>query len=72
MLPLKESLIYLGRGAAVMRSRDVPRYEEMVRYAMKRVGWAPGRFHVYRVRIEYPIMPSSVVIHFDLPERAGG
>jgi len=68
ILPLKESLIHLGKGPGAVRSRDVPRYEEMIRYATDRVGWDPASFHIYRARIEYPVMPSSVVIHFELPE----
>lgn len=67
-ISLKESVIYLGKGADIMKSSDVPRYPEIVRYAMERVGWEPDEFRVYRTRIEYPVMPSSVVVHFDLPE----
>jgi len=68
-LALSESVIYLGKGLDVIPAPEVPRYAEMVTYAMKRVGWSARKFDVYRCRIEYPVMPSSVVVHFDLPEK---
>lgn len=68
-LALKESVIYLGKGPGVLESPDVPRYAEMVRYALGQAGWDPEHFDVYRCRIEYPVMPSSVVVHFELPRK---
>jgi len=62
-------IVYLGKGVTVGATGEVPRYEEMLRYAMQLLGWNPDEFDVYRCRIEYPIMPSSVVLHFDLPAR---
>jgi len=67
-LAISESLVYLGRGLEVVPAPEIPRYADMIKYAMKRVGWNIKRFDVYRCRIEYPVMPSSVVVHFDLPE----
>ena len=66
-LALKESVIYLGKGVDVLETPDVPQYPEMTRYALKRAGWDGHEFRVYRARIEYPVMPSSVVVYFDLP-----
>lgn len=66
LLALRESVVHLGRGVAVLRTPDVPRYPEMVRYAFERTGWDGDQFDVYRCRVEYPVMPSSVVVQFDL------
>lgn len=60
--------MYLGKGPSVMHTPDVPRYAEMIQYAFDRLGWDEARFDVYRCRVEYPVMPSSVVVRFDLPE----
>lgn len=68
LLALRESVVYLGKGPSVMHTPDVPRYTEMIHYAFDRLGWDEARFDVYRCRVEYPVMPSSVVVRFDLPE----
>jgi hypothetical protein len=64
-----ENVPCLGRGIAAHHTPDVPRYGEMVRFAFDRLGWDPDRFEVYRCRMEYPVMPSRVVVWFPLPER---
>ena len=69
LLALRESVVYLGKGPSVMHTPDVPRYSEMIHYAFDRLGWDGARFDVYRCRVEYPVMPSSVVVRFDLPEK---
>ena len=69
LLPLRESVVYLGKGPSVMHTPAVPRYAEMIQYAFDRLDWDEARFDVYRCRVEYPVMPSSVVVRFDLPER---
>jgi len=68
VLPVRESLRYLGRGPDCLHSADVPRYAEMFRTVTARLGWDADRFDVYRCRIEYPLMPSSVMIEIDLSE----
>lgn len=67
-LELLESVLYLGQGLSVLPTREVPRYVELARFATDRLGWDADRFDVYRCRIEYPVMPSTVVLRFDLPE----
>lgn len=67
-LPVRESHRYLGRGPDCLHTPDVPRYPEIFRAAMKQAGWDANRFDVYRCRIEYPIMPSSVMMAVDLPD----
>ena len=68
-LGVKESTIYMGKGASVLQTLDVPRYPEMAQYAFDRLGWDGEKFDVYRCRVAYPVMPSSVVVRFDLPEK---
>lgn len=67
-LAIRETVTYLGRGPGVVATPDVERYAEMIDFAMTRVGWDASQFDVYRCRIEYPVMPSSVVVHFELPQ----
>jgi hypothetical protein len=70
-LPVHQTVSYLGKGPSVLHTPDVPRYAAMGRYVLDRVGWDGERFDVYRCRIEYPVMPSSIVVRFDLPEAPG-
>ena len=67
-LPVYQSVSYLGKGPSVLHTPDIPRYAQMGRYALERAGWEGEKFDVYRCRIEYPVMPSSIVVVFDLPD----
>lgn len=60
---------YLGNGAEALHTCDVPRYQEIVEDVAKRVGFELEQLRVYRCRIEYPFMPSSVVMYFEAPEK---
>jgi len=67
--PLPAPAVYLGKGTSVMRTPDVPNYAAMAQRAFDRLGADGDEFDVYRCRIEYPVMPSTVLLRFDLPER---
>ena len=69
LLGVKESAVYMGNGPSVLQTLDVPRYPEMAQYAFDRLGWDGEKFDVYRCRVQFPVMPSSVVVRFDLPEK---
>jgi hypothetical protein len=70
LLSVRESVLFLGKGLDVLETPDVPRYAEMVQHSFGKLGWDVSKFLVWRCRVEYPIMPSSVVVQFDLPEPA--
>lgn len=61
---------YMGTGLESLMSPDVPSYIEINRSIMQKMGWNPDDFHVYRCRIAYPIIKTSVRIQFDLPPLA--
>jgi hypothetical protein len=63
-----ESVEYLGKGPSVLHTPHVPRYPEMIRYAFGKLGWDAQRFDVYRVEMQYPIIPTSVAMVHELPE----
>jgi hypothetical protein len=60
LLPLTERAVYLGDGAYKGRMQPVPRYSEMIQYAMDRMGWNGDEFRVFRCRVEYPVMYSLI------------
>ncbi len=72
LLPMDVSVERLGRGTMVLHTPDAPRYVEMMQDVFDRLGWDSERFDVYRCRVEYPVMPSSVTMQFDLPEKPEG
>lgn len=67
-LAMDESVTHLGKGPSVLHTPDVPKYPEMARYIFDQLGWDGERFDVYRCRIEYPVVPSAVVIRHDMPD----
>lgn len=66
-----ESVKRLGRGPGSLYTPEYPRYPELARYAFERLGWDGERFDVYRCRVEYPILPSTIALFFDLPDAPG-
>lgn len=67
LVTTQEEVVYLGQGLSVVDSEDVDRYTDMMRESFDRLQWNPDEFHVYRFRMEYPLMPSSVIVQFELP-----
>ncbi len=63
-----ESVEYLGKGPGVVHTPHVPRYSEMIRYALDKLGWNGRHLDVYRAQIQFPIIPTSVLIRHELPE----
>jgi hypothetical protein len=66
----REPVAYLGKGCAALYTPDVPRYAELGQL-FERMGADPERFDVYRCRVEYPVLPSTVAMAFDLPAAPG-
>jgi len=60
---------YLGKAPRALDTPDIPRYLELFEHVCQRVRWEPSAFHVFRCRVEYPVLPSSLVVGFDLPEK---
>ena len=46
--------------------------EEDFRVGTMSLGWDAERFDVYRCRMEYPVLPSTVAIFFDLTDAPAG
>jgi hypothetical protein len=60
LLPLTEKAEYLGDGIDAARTPMIPRYAEMLGYAMERVGWKPEEFRVFRCRVDYPVLYTRI------------
>lgn len=67
-LELQESIDHLGTGFAKARSKDLPRYPDLLNLVAERMSWDAGKFRVYRCSIEYPLYGTQVVMAFTPPE----
>ncbi|MEX2217704.1 MAG: hypothetical protein WD749_03005 [Phycisphaerales bacterium] len=64
LLPFAERAMYLGRGPSSGRTPLVPRYVEMMSYAMERVGWNPEEFRVFRCHVDHPVLSTRIRMTF--------
>jgi hypothetical protein len=60
LLPLAERAEYLGNGIDAARTPLIPRYAEMLSYAMERMKWKGEDFRVFRCRVEYPVLYTRI------------
>ena len=66
-----ETVQYLGKDPTAVYTPDIPRHAEMVEYVCRQIDCDPARLDVYRVRIDYPIIPTSIGMEHDLPAPPG-
>lgn len=62
LVPAGERVQLLGRGITGVRDPAAPRYEALLAHAFERLGWDPAKFTGYRVRVELPLIPSTVML----------
>jgi hypothetical protein len=60
LLPMTERGEYLGQGFYASRTTVIPRYQELLTHVMKLAGWNGDEFHVFRCRVDYPLISSRV------------
>lgn len=65
-LPFSERVTKLTAGAAGAYLRESPRYLELLTTVTDRQGWRLEDFDVYRVRIEYPLLYTALLLTFEL------
>ncbi len=66
-LPLFEHVEPVGAAGDVAWLPEMPRYRELIRGAMERLGWDPVAFDIHRIRMAFPPTPTALVIREDLP-----
>jgi hypothetical protein len=70
-LRAEEVVQYLGKDPTAVYTPQIPRYAEMVQHTCDSINCDPARLDVYRVRIDYPVIPSSIGMEHDLPAAPG-
>ena len=68
LLPISPDVQDLGSGRGAAYTPLLPRYTDMVDHAFARAGWDRSAFTLFRMQLEYPVMPSSVYFSWALPE----
>ncbi len=72
VLEISEKLVHIGSGIRGARTPDVPGYRSMLELIFSETGWDPDQFDIYRVRMSYPPIPTSVMVHHALPTPPDG
>jgi len=69
-LPINTSIQKLGNGIRASYTPHINWYSDMIEDAFQRLQWDPEKFRIYRVEIDYPVIPSTVSMRSLLPERS--
>ena len=66
LIPVPDTVIDLGFGAATSSMAEFPRCSELLQYAMDQRGWNSNDFRGFRFRLKYPPIPTFVVFQHPL------
>ncbi len=70
-LPINERIVDLGRGASVATPLS-PEYAGVIAQTFASAGWSPADFHCLRLVVEFPPMPSTIAMRFQLERKPAG
>lgn len=70
-LPMTDKVVKLGRGLTLASSPDLPGHQDLTRSLFGRLGIEPNEYELYRVRMAYPPMPTTVMIKHELLPKDG-
>lgn len=65
-IALMERLTIMPRDPSSWHFRDVPRYGEMISHVFQRLQWPPEKFRCYRLRIEFPLCGTQIIMAYRL------
>ncbi len=66
IIPVPDSVIDLGYGAATSSMSEFPRFSELLQYSMEQRGWNSSEFRGYRFRLKYPPIPTFAAFQHPL------
>jgi len=70
-LSVSDSVTKLGGGVSLAQTPDLPGYQDLAKTVFDRLGIDPGQYELYRVRMAYPPMPTTVMIKHELLPKEG-
>lgn len=68
-LQTSAKVVRLGRGLGLSHTPDVPGYADLTAGVCRSLGIEPDEYELYRVRMEYPPLPTTVMIRHPLLDR---
>ena len=68
-LPIHERVAFLGSGVLNVQIREMPNYPEVIEHAFTRLGWQSEEFDCYRLQMQYPPIPTALIVDSPLPPR---
>jgi hypothetical protein len=70
-LSMNESVTRLGTGLNMAQTPDLPGYRDLASSVFDRLGTDPDGYELFRVRIAYPPMPTTVMMKHELLPKDG-
>jgi len=67
LLPISEGITEITGAPTRFDTEHAHQYPELVKCVFDRIGADPADFRVFRVEMQYPPMPSTVMVSYDLP-----
>jgi hypothetical protein len=67
-LPIQCEPVAIEDFERAMQLPRVARYGEIIRDALAALGRDASEFHIFRVALDYPPMPSALLVRWDLSE----
>jgi hypothetical protein len=67
-LPFQDRPRFMGSGVNAARLAGVPRYRDVMEHSFSCLGWDPDDFVLHRLRVEYPVMATAMVLQATLPD----
>jgi hypothetical protein len=67
-LPFQETPRPMGGGLDAARLTGVPRYLQVMQHSFSLLGWNPDDFVLHRLRVDYPVIATAMVLQAPLPE----
>jgi hypothetical protein len=65
-LATRETIRRIPSGLKGISTPEIPQYPDIIAHVLGRLDWDPDEFDVYRCVVDYPVLPSSVMMAFEL------
>jgi len=69
VLPAQASIERLGKGVRASRLSEAPDYELAIGRCFDRLGWNANQYELHRLRLDFPVLGSCLVLQTQLPVR---
>ncbi len=66
VLSVSDTITRLGRGLTLAQSPDLSGHHDLTRSIFDRIGLNPGEYELYRIRMAFPPMPTTVMMKHEL------